>query len=140
MYVHVYMYLLERIICNTAYDANERWVDFVKRNRQKVKFNLTEETFGRNIYINIHLYSLIKIFQILQFCYFKFHIINDFHAILNFQEKTQDQPKCNCRQEDSCPLEGNCLAKELICQCNLKDSTTSDGVNYNSLTENTFKD
>ena len=70
----------------------------------------------------------------------KFHIINDFHAILNFQEKTQDQPKCNCRQEDSCSLEGNCLAKELIYQCNLKDSTTSDGVNYNSLTENTFKD
>ena len=54
MYVHVYMYLLERIICNTAYNANERWVDFVKRNRQKVKFNLTEETF---IYIALSKFS-----------------------------------------------------------------------------------
>ena len=26
--------------------------------------------------------------------------------------KTQDQPKCNCRQKDTCPLEGNCLDKE----------------------------
>ena len=132
----MYMY-----IC--IYYANSRLVDFVKRNRQKFKFNLTEEAFDRNIYIyiNIHLYSLVKIFQNLQFCYFKFHIINDFHAILNFQEKTQDQPKCNCRQEDTCPLEGNCLAKELIYQYSLKDNTTtSDGVNYNCLTENAFKD
>ena len=56
------------------------------------------------------------------------------------EEKTQDQPKCNCWQKDTCPLEGNCLDKELIYQCNLKENTTSDGVNYNNLTENTFKD
>ena len=56
------------------------------------------------------------------------------------EEKTQDQPKCNCRQKDTCPLEGKCLDKELIYQCTLKENTTSDGVNYNSLTENTFKD
>ena len=56
------------------------------------------------------------------------------------EEKTHDQPKCNCRQKDTCPLEGNCLDKELIYQCNLKENTTSDRVKYNSLTENTFKD
>ena len=56
------------------------------------------------------------------------------------EEKTQDQPKRNCRQKDTCPLEGNCLDKELMYKCNLKENTTSDGVNYNSLTENTFKD
>ena len=32
------------------------------------------------------------------------------------EEKTQDQPKCNCRQKDTCPLQGNCLDKELIYQ------------------------
>ena len=32
------------------------------------------------------------------------------------------------------------MDKELIYQCNLKENTTSDGVNYNVLTENTFKD
>ena len=57
-----------------------------------------------------------------------------------FDEKTQDQPKCNCRQKDSCPLAGDCLDKALIYRCILKEKTTSDGVNYNGLTENTFKD
>ena len=56
------------------------------------------------------------------------------------EEKTQDQPKCNCRQKDSCPLEGHCLDKELIYWCILKENTTSDAVKYNGLTENTFKD
>ena len=51
------------------------------------------------------------------------------------EEKTQDQPKCNCWQKDTCPLEGHCLDKELIYRCILKENTT-----YNGLTENTFKD
>ena len=51
------------------------------------------------------------------------------------EEKSQDQPKCNCRQKDTGPLEGNCLNKELIYQCTLRENTTSDGVNYNRLTE-----
>ena len=61
------------------------------------------------------------------------------HRILS-EEKTQDQPKCNCRQKDTCPLEGHCLDKELIDQCILKENTTSDWVNYNGVTENTFKE
>ena len=56
-----------------------------------------------------------------------------------FDEKTQDQPKCNCRQKDSFPLEGDCLDKALIYRCILKEKTNSDGVNYNGLTENTFE-
>ena len=53
--------------------------------------------------------------------------------------KTQDQSNCNCRQKDTCSLEGNCLDKELICQCHLKENNASDGVNYNGFKENTFK-
>ena len=56
------------------------------------------------------------------------------------EEKTQDEPKCNCRQKDAFPLEENCLDKELMQQCDLKDNNTSDGVIHNSLTENTIKD
>ena len=56
------------------------------------------------------------------------------------EEKTQGQPICNCRQKNTCPLEGHCFEKELIYRCTLKENTTNDGVNYNSLTENTFKD
>ena len=54
--------------------------------------------------------------------------------------ETQDQSKCNCRQDDTCHLEGNCLDEELIYQFNLKENNTSSGVNYNGLIENTFKD
>ena len=53
------------------------------------------------------------------------------------EEKTQDQPKCNCRQKDNYPLERHFLDKELIYRCTLKENTTSDRVNYNGLT---FKD
>ena len=56
------------------------------------------------------------------------------------KEKTEDQPKFNCRQKDTCPLEEHCLDKELIYRCTLKENTTSDRVIYNDLTENTFKD
>ena len=68
------------------------------------------------------------------------NMINSHNNRILSEEKTQDQPKCNCRQKDTCPLEGHCLDKELIYRCILKENTTSDGVNYNGLTENTFKD
>ena len=44
---------------------------------------------------------------------------------------SKDNPKCNCQQKDTCSLEGNCSDKELIHHCNLKEDTTSIGVNYN---------
>ena len=56
------------------------------------------------------------------------------------EKKTEDQPKCNCRQKDTFPLEEHCLDKEWIYWCILKENTTSDGVTYNDLTENTFED
>ena len=56
------------------------------------------------------------------------------------EESTQDQPKCNCCHKDTFPLERHCFDKELRYQCILKENTTSDRVNYNGLTENTFKD
>ena len=56
------------------------------------------------------------------------------------EEKTQNQPKCNCPQKNTCPLEGHCLDKELLYRCTLKENTTSDGVNYNGVTEDAFKD
>ena len=68
------------------------------------------------------------------------NIIKSHNNIILSEGKIEDQPKCNCWHEDTCLLEGHCLDKELIYQCILKENTTSDGVNYNGLTENTFKD
>ena len=50
----------------------------------------------------------------------------------------KDQPPSN--KVRASPLERNCLDKELIYQCSLEENNTSDGVNYNGVTENTFKD
>ena len=68
------------------------------------------------------------------------NMIKSYNNRILSKEKTQDQPKCNCRQKDTCPLEGKFLDKELIYHYILKKNITSDGVNYNGLTENTFKD
>ena len=46
---------------------------------------------------------------------------------------------CNCHKKTVCPLNGNCLDKQLIYQCTVKESQNDDGVNYIGLTENTFK-
>ena len=56
------------------------------------------------------------------------------------EETAQGQHKCNCRQQDTCPLHGTCLDKKLMYLCNLQENTTSDEVNYNGFTENKFKD
>ena len=41
-------------------------------------------------------------------------------------EKSQDQPKKNCRQKNTDTLERHCLEKELIYRSNLKENTASD--------------
>ena len=93
------------------------------------KYNRFHKLFNRN---NVKVsYSCLRNFA---------NIIKQHNNRIMFEEKTQDQPKCNCRQKDACPLEGNGLDKELIYQCNLKEINTSGGVYYNSLTENVFKD
>ena len=56
-----------------------------------------------------------------------------------FEEKTQHQPNVIADRK-ILVLEGNCLDKELTYQCSLKENTNSDGVNYNGITENTFKE
>ena len=39
----------------------------------------------------------------------------------------------------SCPLNGNCLDKQVIYKCNVRSSVEDEGINYIGLTENTFK-
>ena len=56
--------------------------------------------------------------------------------------KDQEKPKqsCNCRKKDQCPLQGNCLATNII--YNAEITATSNQRNpklYIGLTENTFK-
>ena len=60
-------------------------------------------------------------------------------SVLPGKEANQG-PLCNCRQKDSCPLDGKCLDKNAVYLCNVKRDLSDEGVNYIGLTENTFKD
>ena len=52
---------------------------------------------------------------------------------------TVDSKSCNCRQKNTCPLNGNCLQSSVIYQATVtrKDNNTSE--TYIGLTENDFK-
>ena len=52
---------------------------------------------------------------------------------------TKDTKTCNCRQKNTCPLNGNCLQSSLIYQATVtrKDNSTTE--TYIGLTENDFK-
>ena len=68
------------------------------------------------------------------------NMIKSYNNRISTEKKAQGQPKCKWWQKDTCPVEINCLDKELICRCKLKENTTSNGVKCNGLTDNTFKD
>ena len=93
------------------------------------KTNKLHKIFNRNRNVKVS-YSCLPIFA---------NRIKSCNNRILSEEKTQYQPKCKCQPKDTCSLEGNCLDKELTYQGKLKENTTSDGVNYNGLTEKTFK-
>ena len=59
--------------------------------------------------------------------------------VLSNTNESQD-PKCNCRVKDNCPLNGKCLGSQLIYLCNVKTTALDEGTHYIGLTENTFKE
>ena len=68
-------------------------------------------------------------------------------SIITSHNKTVLQTKeeapsrtCNCRVKASCPLNGNCLQKNVVYRCNVKSNHEIADANYIGLTELTFKD
>ena len=59
--------------------------------------------------------------------------------VLNTKEKEINQ-KCDCRNKDSCPLEGKCLEKKVIYRCNINSDNSDMLTNYIRITENTLKE
>ena len=49
----------------------------------------------------------------------------------------EDKRSCNCRRNDTCPVEGKCLEEGIIYEATIKSS--SDEKKYVGLTEGTFK-
>ena len=54
-------------------------------------------------------------------------------------KKSSDEKRCNCRDKEKCPLQGNCLIDSVIYRGNITTSNKNDENNYIGLTENQFK-
>ena len=48
--------------------------------------------------------------------------------------------KCNCRNKNSCSLEGKCLESSIVYRGSIISGDHHDGADYIGVTENTFKD
>ena len=73
-------------------------------------------------------------------------IDNHNKRILNSTEHTDDTASntivnktCNCRQKNTCPLNGNCLQSSVIYQATVKRNDNNTSETYIGLTENDFK-
>ena len=58
--------------------------------------------------------------------------------ILNPSETALDVKKCNCRNKENCPLDGNCLTKEVVYKATITNSSKPT-THYIGMTERTFK-
>ena len=58
---------------------------------------------------------------------------------LNLWKKKRIYESCNCRQKNSCPLNGNCLQSSVIYQATVKRNDNNTSETYIGLTENAFK-
>ena len=57
----------------------------------------------------------------------------------NNTTETRNDKKCNCRQKDACPLNGNCLQSAIIYQAIVTRTDNNTSESYVGLTENNFK-
>ena len=55
------------------------------------------------------------------------------------KESTEDSKLCNCRQKNSCPLDGKCLTKCVVYKATVTETTSNNQETYIGLTENEFK-
>ena len=64
-------------------------------------------------------------------------IIKSHNRNLLYNNRTEE-PDCNCREKQSCPLNGNCLTRSLIYSAKIGSGENES--TYIGLTENSFKD
>ena len=68
-------------------------------------------------------------------------IISSHNKSIVKKNNTEETPKpnCNCRKDNVCPLNGNCLESGIIYQATVKRNDNSEKETYIGLTDNTFK-
>ena len=66
-------------------------------------------------------------------------IITENDQLINTKTANDRQTKCNCRQIETCPLDGQCLNSGIIYQATVTREDNKKEENYIGLTDNTFK-
>ena len=64
-------------------------------------------------------------------------IEGDNKKILRENNNTENTPKCNCPRNAACPLDGNCLSKDIVYQATMTSESKTE--TYVGLTATTFK-
>ena len=66
-------------------------------------------------------------------------ILNSSKHTIDSTDNTVNNKSCNCRQTNTCPLNGNCLQSSIIYQATVKRNDNNTTETYIGLTENDFK-
>ena len=66
-------------------------------------------------------------------------ILNSSKQSIDPTDNTVNNKSCNCRQTNTCPLNGNCLQSSIIYQATVKRNDNDATETYIGLTENDFK-
>ena len=67
------------------------------------------------------------------------HILNSPKHRVKSTDNSVHNKSCNCRQKNTCPLNGNCLQSSVIYQATVKRNDNNTSETYIELTENPFK-
>ena len=66
-------------------------------------------------------------------------IINNHNKALQTSDAENNSKLCNCREKNSCPLNGKCLKKGVVYQATVVQKLTHQRGTYIGITENEFK-
>ena len=62
------------------------------------------------------------------------------HTVINKEtERASQERTCNCRVKNNCPMQGNCLMRNIIYQATVTRKDSNQKESYIGLTENRFK-
>ena len=75
----------------------------------------------------------------LKYIYHNKRILNSSKHTDKSTDNPVDNKSCNCRQNNTCPLNGNCLQSSVIYQATVKRNDNNTSETYIGLTENAFK-
>lgn len=60
--------------------------------------------------------------------------------ISKYQPQVSNTHSCNCRKKEACPLQNNCMSKDIVYKATISTSNINDTKHYIGMTSSTFKE